>query len=351
MKKIKIADLFYFTPPERNGILILLSSSLCLLIIGLWFKNQPPKPIFTQRLPTSNEKKTSTSHSGNTIANHKQSQKISDEKLMGEGFSKEEINLYRKYEEQKLTNIKDKKIHLTPEFQQKIKRLTSQSIFTETDHNLKSYKPLFLFDPNTVDVEQLNNTIIPDKVLNTIKNYRQKGGRFKKPEDLGRIFGMTPELLDQVLPFISIQEISIVAAPTKSTEEETSIQIDIGQADSIELLKIHGIGPVYASMILRYRNKCGGFYQVDQIQEIKFFPDSVFQKTKNQMTCTPKLKFLRINELSEDQLIHPYISRKQAKILVNYRKQHGFYQSGSDLIKAFVFTEPEWNRIKPYLIF
>src|SRR5665647_1059817 len=45
-------------------------------------------------------------------------------------------------------------------------------------------------------------------------------------------------------------------------------RLDLNSADSLHLLEIPGIGPVFASRIIRYRTLLGGYYAVDQLREV-----------------------------------------------------------------------------------
>ena len=44
--------------------------------------------------------------------------------------------------------------------------------------------------------------------------------------------------------------------------------IDINTADSAAWVALNGIGPGFAKRIMTYREKLGGFYQVDQLKEV-----------------------------------------------------------------------------------
>ena len=61
---------------------------------------------------------------------------------------------------------------------------------------------------------------------------------------------------------------------------------------------------------------------------------------------------LRINELDSYQLSgHPYIERKTAYVIVNFRNQHGSFNSTSDLHKIVILDSILIAKIEPYLSF
>ena len=47
-----------------------------------------------------------------------------------------------------------------------------------------------------------------DKTIHTILNYRNKGGRFKQPEDLRKIYGLQKEEADLLIPYVQIKSIN-----------------------------------------------------------------------------------------------------------------------------------------------
>ncbi len=77
---------------------------------------------------------------------------------------------------------------------------------------------LFTFDPNTVDSAGWKKLGLKDKTVRTIIHYREKGGRFRHPEDIRKIYGLRKEDADRLVPYIRIDtqnEIATNLAPTK----------------------------------------------------------------------------------------------------------------------------------------
>ena len=69
----------------------------------------------------------------------------------------------------------------------------------------------FLFDPNTLDGEGWIRLGVPEKAATNVIRYREKGGLFRKPEDIGKIYGMPDQLAAELQPYIQIE-----AQPAKS---------------------------------------------------------------------------------------------------------------------------------------
>jgi hypothetical protein len=67
---------------------------------------------------------------------------------------------------------------------------------------------LFKFDPNHASREELIKLGFPDRVANSMINYRLKGGKFKTPDDLRKIYGLSQDLANQLIPYAVIKDVS-----------------------------------------------------------------------------------------------------------------------------------------------
>jgi len=141
----------------------------------------------------------------------------------------------------------------------------------------------FMFDPNGLPVVDWKRLGLSDRQIRMIKNYEAKGGRFRKKEDLARIYAIDDADYARLEPYIEIkrvkstqpdkqvpQYIDPIAEPT----EPKTLHIDLNEADSLELQYLPGIGPVFASRIVRFRESLGGFHHVSQLMDVYGF-DSV----------------------------------------------------------------------------
>jgi hypothetical protein len=63
----------------------------------------------------------------------------------------------------------------------------------------------FFFDPNTISPLDWQRLGLSEKQSAAIVNYRNKGGRFRKNEDLKKMFVITPELYSELSPWIQIK--------------------------------------------------------------------------------------------------------------------------------------------------
>jgi competence protein ComEA len=235
--------------------------------------------------------------------------------------------------------------------------------FESTTRGTVPAPELFYFDPNTIDAAGWKKLGIRDKTIQTILNYRNKGGRFRKPADLQRIYGLFPDEYARIAPFIRIAGNSeAAAAATNSTSVAVTIPvakpfpnkysiIDINSADTASLVPLPGIGSKLAIRILNFRDKLGGFYSVSQVGETYGLPDSAFQKIKPYLKADANaVKKININTATLDDLkAHPYIRWAIANPLIAYRNEHGPFTSISELKKVMAVTDALYSKLEPYL--
>jgi competence protein ComEA len=223
---------------------------------------------------------------------------------------------------------------------------------------------LFFFDPNTASAEEWKRLGVKDKTIQTILKFRSKGGSFKKPEDISRIYGLSVKDADRLLPFVKIEK-EHVQKPTNSVEsttvstteskpvfsEKRSKPIDINKADTTEWKTLKGIGSFYAKKIVGFRDKLGGFYSVQQVAETYGLPDSTFQTIQPFLLVnTSAVKQINLNAVTAEELkAHPYIKGTIANAIINYRTNHGNFSSVEQLQNIGAIDEELYRKIAPYL--
>jgi competence protein ComEA len=254
---------------------------------------------------------------------------------------------------------------------------TNQQYKQYTDDNSNSYqydrtssnyygKPkgvLFYFDPNTLSAEGWQRLGLRDKTIHTIQNYLSKGGHFKKPEDLQKIYGLFPNEYERISPYIKIEPAGETNnykefrdnPPTENQPVKTySLRytvIDINSADTTAFIALPGIGSKLAARIVNFRDKLGGFYSVAQVGETYGLPDSTFQKIKQYLKLeNTSIRKININTATGDELkAHPYIKWALANPIIAYRNEHGSFAKVEGIKKIMVVTEDIYNKVAPYL--
>lgn len=242
------------------------------------------------------------------------------------------------------------------------------------------------FNPNTESRENLQAMNLPKRGINNLIKYRNKGGRIKDVKDFKRMYGfenIADSLLAKHLIFeipkpqtlqkefkketqiataifknvksISRQDTQALqkSKPTFSHKSYPTINVELNAADTSALKEIRGIGSYRAKTIYTFKQALGGFHSTEQLFEVYNLPDSVIYTILNHVHVDTNLvQKLFINTATYDDLAsHPYIFWQEAKMILNYRKEHGPYQSNADLYKLRGLDSLTILKLKPYVSF
>ncbi|WP_121354469.1 ComEA family DNA-binding protein [Flavisolibacter nicotianae] len=217
---------------------------------------------------------------------------------------------------------------------------------------------LFEFDPNTISLQDWQRMGLNDRTSKTIINYISKGGRFYRPEDLQKIWGMPQGFYERVKDYITITSVQRKEYPKyengnfkKEQGERKPIVININEADTTALIALPGIGSRLSARIISFREKLGGFYSVDQIGETYGLPDSTFQTIKGRLQVDEAgIRKINLNTATKDELkVHPYIRWNLANAIVEYRNQHGGFKTLEELKNIVLIDEATFLKLSHYL--
>ena len=220
------------------------------------------------------------------------------------------------------------------------------------------------FDPNTISESGWIQMGIKPKTAATIRNYVNKGGKFKSPEDLRKIYGLSAATVEKLLPYVTIvlnekgykKEYQPYPYPSKDYASQnykprTISPVNINLADTTKWIALPGIGSKLSQRIISFRDKLGGFYSIDQVGETYLLPDSTFQKIKAYLVLeNTSVKKININQASIDEMkAHPYLRYNIANAIVQYRGQHGDFKRVEDVKKIVIVTDEILEKVTPYL--
>lgn len=160
----------------------------------------------------------------------------------------------------------------------------------------------FTFDPNTVSLSDLQRLGFSERQAQSIINYREKGGRFRRPSDFAKSYVVADSVFQRLEPYIRIPK------------------IDLNSADSTALVSLPGIGPYYAARIIEHRTRLRGFSYPEQLMDINRFDQEKYDALKDLVTVGPSEPY-PLWTLPEDSLkLHPYIDGGAAHGIVLYRE-------------------------------
>jgi competence protein ComEA len=207
---------------------------------------------------------------------------------------------------------------------------------------------MFPFNPNNLSVEQWKQLGLSGRQAGVIKHYEAKGGRFYSREDVKKMYTITADDYKRLEPYINIPEAGYTTKKLK-----TGGVVELNTADSAKLTELKGIGGSFATRIIRYRTRLGGFDSKEQLKEIYGVDSLKYADIRDQVTVNvSKITKISINTISFDQLrLFPYLSYKQVNAIIQYRAQHGNFNSIVDMKNIVLLDEVILRKIEPYLNF
>lgn len=236
-----------------------------------------------------------------------------------------------------------------------------------------------VFDPNTADSSTLVHLGLKPWQASNMLKYRAKNGRYRKAEDLKRLYGMTDSMYHALQPYIQIDTLAITQFrdSLKRSRRDTATRdsvardtipyyishkrdtvLNLRTADTTELKMIPGIGTYRAKQIVRYRKQLGGFTSVEQLREIKalqpLLKDSLSAGSllAHFVLDSVIVEPLRVNSMHMERLQqHPYLSFEQAKAIYELRRRKIHLENIDQLQRLDGFTHQDWQRLSPYLNF
>jgi DNA uptake protein ComE-like DNA-binding protein len=246
-------------------------------------------------------------------------------------------------------------------------QVTKPAYTAKAQKDLQTFlKSPFYFDPNTVSEDSLKMTGISEYAARNIVNYRKKGGKFRGPEDLKKIYGMKSEWYENLRLYIRIKEEDLSKAEEDKTHtasevqkdpiiiftpEKESIYLELNAADTSDLVQCTGIGPSFAGRIVAYRKLLGGYSNKGQLLEVTGMDSARYFMFRDQVWVDPELVVkMNINSVEfKEMLRHPYFEFYLVKAIFNYRDGKKIIDSVGEL-RVLPEMYPElFEKISPYL--
>lgn len=214
-----------------------------------------------------------------------------------------------------------------------------------------------LFNPNNATIEDWESVGLSEKQVSAINRYLNKGGVFRTKTDVAKMYVINEERFAYMKPFLLLPD-SLVQNKIYSDKEKLNsrvsfdtIYVELNSADTTELKKLRGIGSYYARQIVYYREKLGGFYSITQLYEIENMREETVQKIEPFVTVdTLQINKLHINSDEARILVrHPYITWNMAKRIQDHRDFDHSFKSVPDLLKFGLLTEELYTKLVPYI--
>ncbi len=186
-----------------------------------------------------------------------------------------------------------------------VKRPSVHSPSAESVYRAHAVKRVenFRFDPNTVSREDLCRLGFSEKQAASIVNYRLKGGRFRRKTDFAKSYVVADSVYRRLEKYIDIP------------------LIDLNIADSAAFDALPGIGGYFASRMVEYRRRLGGYSYKEQLMDIWKFDRERYDALSDLVTVdSAYVRPYPLWSLPEDSLrLHPYIGSGSAHGIVLFR--------------------------------
>ena len=188
----------------------------------------------------------------------------------------------------------------------------------------------FRFNPNTVTQEELCRLGFTEKQAQSIINYREKGGRFRRKADFAKSYVVADSVFKRLEPFIDIP------------------LLDINKADSAAFDALPGIGGWFAHKMVEYREQLHGYSCPEQLMEIWHFDQEKFDGLKDLIKCSPAEPYPFWSGTLEDIRNHPHVRNWQTARDIAFYRDHNPPENHTvdGLLQAGIINEDQVARLR-----
>lgn len=226
-----------------------------------------------------------------------------------------------------------------------IKKQSYQS--SKGSKKLRFRKPPKAFDPNQYGINDWQKLGLSKRQAEVVVKFCERG--VYDVSDIQKIFVIPTELhaLIQDSMLFPTKPDRLV----KDFQPRTISVVEINTADTSELKELPGIGDYFASKIIEYRNRLGGFYHKEQLLEVYRMKSEIYDKILPYVHIdTLRIRKINLNTADYNTLkAHPYIDHQVANSIVKMRQQRGTFSKIGELKQSKVITDSLFLKIKPYV--
>ncbi len=363
MRNKFIKEYFSFSKRERNGLIVLFVTLTAIIITKLVISNQTNDSVKSFE-SFENEIDVFLSYSTPDLENGERfdfdPNLATKEDFMRMGLCMKTVNGILSFREKDWKFYKpedlEKVYEITPEEYAAIKDYIVIASEYEnkykSNYSKKEKSPegeLFNFDPNTASKEEFESLGLKSWQADNIIKFRDKGGVFKTKEDFAKVYGLEKKQIEKLNPYIEINP-DFAYDKTPSLKSNTII-LSLNSSTEEELQKLSGIGPYFAKRIVEYRTRLGGYLNVEQLMEVYGMTEELYNNISDNFTVeTDVIVKLNINKADYKALVtHPYISKENAKNILNYRTFAGKIKSFDELLKKKAIDQEFYDKISLYI--
>lgn len=221
---------------------------------------------------------------------------------------------------------------------------------------------IYPFNPNYITDYKGYILGLSTAQIDRLHAYRKSGKFINTVADFQVVTGVSDSLLAKLsLYFILRDHVDYDSKnelKTRWAEDakpaENVVVTDINAAQEQDLVKVRGIGPGYAGMILRRRSDLGAFVSMQQMDDFAELPAATRDALKKSFSIihATKPNKLNVNTASLQQLSRfPYFNRDIARAIITQRSMNGKLAKIDELLEIPHFPVDKEEIIALYLDF
>jgi DNA uptake protein ComE-like DNA-binding protein len=219
---------------------------------------------------------------------------------------------------------------------------------------------VFPFNPNAMNVESWLRLGVPEKLAVRIENYRAKGGRFRRVDDLKKIYGMPDSLYNRLAPLVRLEQpakgrVKSNRGATDSVAAASPASFDPNEVSQEDLQNM-GLPAYIADRWVKFRSAIGGFSSAQQIEKIYGLDEQWWALWKDHIRWDPSDTAngsgpaLDINEADEEDWrrlkgIGPVLAGR----IVRFREKLGGFAHPRQVGETYGLPDSTFRQILPFL--
>jgi DNA uptake protein ComE-like DNA-binding protein len=226
---------------------------------------------------------------------------------------------------------------------QQLKSFLDMGSAGEVKYKSKSEAPMFdhWVDLNSMDCSELKSLGCPNEIIDSLLLLK---------EDFWFSSRVRQSFLCQ-WNYDSLLKVKTTLKPRFQSSDDDFFVIGMNLSDTADWAALPGIGPVLSRRIVVYRNRLGGFVQVDQLMEVYGISPVLFDELKPYLSIdTLSLRTINVNKASLSRLRnHPYLDYYKAKAIVDGRRNKKYFNQIDELLNLDGFDTTGWYKMRYYL--
>lgn len=250
---------------------------------------------------------------------------------------------------------------VSPADQEEFQRLLAFRAKAEQRKDSLIAANLRVFDPNTANIDFLKSIGLSTAAAQSMVNYVQKGGRFRRPDDLLKIYNMDSAWYGRVKTYVQIENKTPDFVRQEFKPEFAFEKFDPNTVTKDEL-EAMGLRDWQAQNLINYREKYKPFEAVEEIGEVYGLDSSLAIELQNfaeidsatfGRKAKPKRERILVELNEADSLtllkvsgIGPYTAGK----ILFMREELGGFHSHEQLLDIYPIDSVRLKKLKPQLL-